>query len=91
MNETPDGWIERLEPDGPPNHEDACMVCDKIDCECPPEPDEAPEWSHKEWCAKFRGADCNCGAEPCAMCGRTEHEIWQLPDRAVEYCAPVQA
>ena len=26
-----------LEP-GPPNPEDACPVCDKIDCECPPEP-----------------------------------------------------
>ncbi len=25
-----------LEP-GPPNHDDACMVCDKIDCICPPE------------------------------------------------------
>ena len=23
---------------GPPNQEDACPVCDKIDCECPPEP-----------------------------------------------------
>ena len=25
-----------LEP-GPLNHEDACMVCDKLDCECPSE------------------------------------------------------
>lgn len=37
---TPDNYIER-QPEGtdaPPNQEDACLVCDKIDCECPPEP-----------------------------------------------------
>jgi hypothetical protein len=35
--ETPDNWIERQPIDDGPQHEDACMVCDKIDCECPPE------------------------------------------------------
>jgi len=35
--ETPDAWIERQDPDGPPNPDDACPVCDKIDCVCPPE------------------------------------------------------
>lgn len=38
--ETPDSWIERQPEDCGPNPEDACPVCDKIDCECP---DEAPE------------------------------------------------
>lgn len=26
---------------GPPNHDDACMVCDKIDCVCPLESESA--------------------------------------------------
>jgi hypothetical protein len=41
--ETPDNWIERQPIDEGPQHEDACPVCDKIDCECPPESIE-PKW-----------------------------------------------
>jgi hypothetical protein len=45
-NETPDSWIERQEPEGAPNHEDACMVCDKIECECPPECEHCGRTEH---------------------------------------------
>jgi len=33
--------IEIEEPDTRPNPDDACMVCDKIECVCPPEQDDA--------------------------------------------------
>jgi hypothetical protein len=41
--ETPDNWIERQPIDYGPQHDDACMVCDKIDCICPPELDYSTE------------------------------------------------
>jgi hypothetical protein len=40
--ETPDNWIERQPIDDGPQHEDACMVCDKIDCICPPDCEGTP-------------------------------------------------
>lgn len=32
--ETPDAWIERQPEGGAPDTEDACPVCNKIDCDC---------------------------------------------------------
>jgi hypothetical protein len=31
--------IREMTDETPPNHDDACPVCDKIDCVCPPEPE----------------------------------------------------
>lgn len=51
---SPEDHEMEFEP-GPPNREDACMVCDKIDCECPPETNvghfEAAD-EHDECCTK---------------------------------------
>jgi len=40
---TPDEWIERLPDDDGPNGEDACPVCGKVRCECPPEQEAVKE------------------------------------------------
>ena len=32
--ETPDNWIERQPQDCPPNPDDLCIVCGKLDCVC---------------------------------------------------------
>jgi hypothetical protein len=48
MKETPDGWIERLPEDDGPQHDDACMVCDRIDCICPEEDANCVEQSGLE-------------------------------------------
>lgn len=42
MSWQPD-YDKDVEGHGPPNHEDACPVCDKIDCDCTPEETEAEE------------------------------------------------
>lgn len=45
MTETPDSYIERLPEDAGPNQDDACMVCDKIECECPPDIERGEPWA----------------------------------------------
>jgi len=32
--EIPDNWIERQPEDCPPNPDEFCIVCGKLDCEC---------------------------------------------------------
>jgi hypothetical protein len=32
-----DALIREMTDETPPNHDDACMVCDRIECVCPPE------------------------------------------------------
>jgi hypothetical protein len=34
-----DQLIREMTTETPPNRDDACMVCDKIECVCPPEQD----------------------------------------------------
>jgi hypothetical protein len=35
--------IDPADEPGPPDHDEACMVCDKVNCECPSEEEIEPK------------------------------------------------
>ena len=72
MKEVPDSYIQRNDYEnepGPPNRDDACMVCDRIDCVCPPEdPPQETEQEHKERMIAF--AEYKATKRKCDDCGK---------------------
>ena len=45
-----DTLIREMTDETPPNHEDACPVCDKIECVCPPEPNPDARYYESPCC-----------------------------------------